>query len=282
MAGQACNRTAKPQEVAKLKDEARPQAVKPKEAPTPQTANLANITLIEARELLNENYFMDETDITKIEEEITKTRAGEKWLGLYVTEGGSSLIESKLTVKPLLDPKDNKQEIGKVISVDQPAKPVFLVAGAAMLKPGPATTIYQGGEAKGHELLNTKDLASIKPRRLKLGDQEYQLKVVVEKLRGGGGQAEPADEDFRSVRMALVFGKQTQNVIEGSVELKNDIEVWWLLWAGDADGDGKLDLYYRSRSEEGGEHTSLYLSSPAKPGELLGYVADFTTIHGAR
>jgi len=225
-----------------------------------QTAKTAKISLIEVGDIYDEG---------------VSVKNGERWLGLYVTEGGSSLIESKVTVKPLLDPEDKKTVIGKIVAVDNPAKPVFLVKGATVLKPGPAPTIYQGGDAAEHELVNTENLASRKPRQLKLGDsQEYQLKVLATKARPGEFPC-PKCVDLK---LALVFGKQTQTLYSAeAVDPENSPQTWRLLWAGDADGDGKMDLYASFSSDAVGAHTELFLSSQAKPGQLVKSVATFVS-----
>jgi hypothetical protein len=236
-----------------------------------QTTKIIQITMVETGELLNSN-FQDEKKITAVEEEIAKTKGGEKWLGLYVKGGGSSLIESNVKVKPLLDPKDGKV-IGKVIGVDQPGKPVFLVKGAAMLKPGPAPTIYLGGKEKEHELIDTDNLTSTKPRQLKLGNQEYQLKALALKVR--------ACPKCLILKLALVSGQQTQTICsEEGFDSRLDSATWRLLWAGDADGDGKLDLYVGFSSAGLGNSTELFLSSQAKPGEFVKSVATFETGYG--
>jgi uncharacterized protein YneR len=220
-----------------------------------QTARPAKITLVETGD-----FFYNEEVTVKNDERV---------LGLYVTEGGSSLIESKIRLKPAADPTapaGEKQMTGVSISVDQPGKPVFLLKGAAMLKPGPASTIYRGGEAKEHELVNTENLASRKPRQLKLGDQEYQLKVLVRKARS----VETLSPDCVELKLALVFGKQTQVLsTEQDVDPVNSPRTWKLLWAGDVDGDGKLDLYVNLSSDGVGDEMKLFLSSQAKPGQVV-------------
>jgi len=115
-----------------------------------------------------------------------------------VTKGGSSLIESKVTVKPFADRNPGVTSEQKSIGVDRPDKPIFLVKGATMLKPGPATTIYRGGKEEKDVLVDASNPASRKPKQLKLGDQEYQLKVLAQNVR-------PA-----KLQLALVSGAQTQ------------------------------------------------------------------------
>jgi hypothetical protein len=200
---------------------------------------------------------------------------GEEWLGLYVTGSGSSLISSKVTVKRVNDPivdEDESQMTGKSISVDHPVEPVFLVKGAAMLKPGPVTTVYRGDREEERWLINGVDLDSRKTLRLRLGAREYQLKVLGRK----GRSIEKQDVEFLNLQLALVFGRQTQ--ILYSPEATSETTPWSLLWAGDADGDGKLDLYVEVSSHYNVSETRLFLSSQAKPGQFVKEVARFTTI----
>lgn len=45
---------------------------------------------------------------------------------------------------------------------------------------------------------------------------------------------------------------------------------WSVLWAGDMDGDGRLDLYVNVTNHYNVTNHTLFLSSLAKPGELVG------------
>jgi hypothetical protein len=266
LSGQACVQNAKPQDAAKSETTKPQNGAGPQDAAKPQTTKPSKITLIEAGEL----FYLDTPDGEEIMDKMIKN--SDTWLGLYVTEGSSSLIESKVTVKPLLDPQIKDRALGKIIGVDNPAKPVFLVKGAAMLKPGAVATIYQGGETKEHELVNTDDLASRKPRRLKLGDQEYQLKVLERKV----GPHEPVCSDCVALDLALGCGEQTQILTgkEGFIA-PTLTYIWTLLWAGDVDGDGKLDLYVRFGLKGLSANRELFLSSQAKPGQLVKSVVTF-------
>lgn len=203
-----------------------------------------------------------------------KANDGERWLGLYVTGSGSSLITSKVTVERVVDPivdEDERQMTGKSVSVDHPVTPVFLVKGATMLKPGPVTTIYQGGMAEEYSLIDGYDLASRKTLRLRLGDREYQLKVLGRKVRS----SENPDVEFLNLQLAFVLGGQTQILYSPGVV--GETAPWSLLWAGDADGDGKLDLYVAVSWHYNITERKLFLSSQAKPGQLIKEVAAFVT-----
>lgn len=49
-----------------------------------------------------------------------------------------------------------------------------------------------------------------------------------------------------------------------------------LLWVGDLDRDGHLDLYFDEFNEKGFINTELHLSTLAEPGNLVGLAADFS------
>jgi len=225
-----------------------------------QSAKTGKILLVET----GEGFHGDEAPV----------KDGERWLGLYVTGGGSSLITSKVKVERVVDPivdEDENKMTGKSVSVDHPAKPVFLVKGAAMMKPGLVTTVYQGGRSEEHWLINGYELASRKTLRLRLGAGEYQLKVLGRKVR----PSENPNAEFLNLKLALVFGGQTQ--ILYSPGIVDEATPWSLLWAGDVNGDEKLDLYVSVSWHYNVSETRLFLSSQAKPGQLVKEVAKFVT-----
>src|SRR5262249_16762717 len=91
------------------------------------------------------------------------------------------IIMSVLTIRRvedgIVDPGTGKKT-GKLVTVNRPGNPIFLVKDAEMLKLGPAPTIYRGGRTEKHELIDGWSLKSRKTFRLKLGEREYQLKVT--------------------------------------------------------------------------------------------------------
>lgn len=206
--------------------------------------------------------------------EEVKARNGEKWLGLYVGKNGSSLLFTTLKIRrvvdEILDLDTPGQKTGKEVLVDQSAKPVFLVKNAEMLKEGAVTTVYHGSHTKRHELAFGEEKYFGKAVRLKLGGQEYSLKTL--------GKQYPLTGDFQgqtAFDVGLVFtdGKMTQTLY--SIKASVDSKPWYLLWAGDADGDGKLDLYVEVSPHYNGWESRLFLSSQAKPGRLVNEMAKF-------
>lgn len=217
-----------------------------------QSARTAKVLLVET----GEGFHGDEI----------KARDGEKWLGLYVTRRGSFLAESTVTVWRVFDPivdEDERKPTGKSVSVSGREAPVFLVKNAGMLKPGKATTIYRGGREEVHSFGRKTRVT------LKLGGQTYQLRVVSPKrLSPEAPGLLPPD-----AKLTLTSGSLTQTLYSLS-NGSSDID-WYLLWAGDVDGDGKLDLYLSLSYHYNIEQRRLYLSSQAKAGNLVSQVAEF-------
>jgi hypothetical protein len=73
-------------------------------------------------------------------------------------------------------------------------------------------------------------------------------------------------------RVVLRSGDRTQVLMDLDAEAESDI-----LWAGDLDGDGKLDLLLRVPSHEAATDVRLYLSTGAKGNELVRQVASQLT-----
>lgn len=219
-----------------------------------QTARTAKVLLVET----GEGFHGDEV----------KARNGERWLGLYVTGRGSFLAESTVTVRRVFDPivdEDERKPTGKSVSVSGREEPVFLVKNAQMLKQGKTTTVYRGGHDEAHSLGRKTRVT------LKLGGRTYQLRVVSPKrLAPEAIGALPPD-----AKLTLTSGSSTQTLY--SLNNNSNDPSWYLLWAGDADGDGKLDLYLSLSYHYNLDQRRLFLSSQAEAGNLVNQVAEFAT-----
>lgn len=196
-----------------------------------------------------------------------KARTGEKWLGLYVTRRGSSLIPSTVQVKRIVDevndPPKSGQMTGKEVSVDQKNKPVFLIKSVGMMKPGAVVTVYKGGQDLPHALTEKSVV------NLKLGQTNYQLKIVSH-LRSSGERVVPPGAE-------LIFTSDSRSQTLYKLNDLADGINWYLLWAGDVDGDGKLDLYLSLSDNENVTEHRLFLSHQARAGQLAQQVAKFRT-----
>lgn len=195
-------------------------------------------------------------------EEVT-AKTGEHWLGLRIDGDRSTLLPYTLTIEtvhdPLVDEKD--QKTGAKVSVDLPLEPRFLVQGGNMLNEGPAKTVYEGGFEDG--------LTAKQPLSLKLGDVGYELKIIAQ------GKAEKCETErmLNNGQLILSSGERTQ-VLYTLEECGND-PTWYVIWAGDLDNDGKLDLYVSVNQHYNVSERKLFLSSLAAEKDLVHQAAEF-------
>ena len=187
--------------------------------------------------------------------------SGEVWLGLYSTPDGYALIPSGITVETVYDPfVDNAGErTGKVVSVEGQTRPLFLVKGLNIPKRKFIKTLSVEGAI----------LSPGKYLDLRLdGKSEYHLTAY--------GEGEIGPNGFTSLEnysVELSKGRLSQELVAYS---STNGAIPTLLWAGDLDGDGQLDLVINATP-----HYTVYsapmlfLSSMARDGNLVRKVAVF-------
>lgn len=193
-------------------------------------------------------------------------RTGQRWLGLYVNGRGSVLRYSRIRVRTVSDDVTDygtKKKTGKEVSVHSAPGPVFLLSRAPILKPGPVISLFREKADFNRGLEKF-------PVELKLGRKSYLLKVI------GADKSSSLcrDSSFpRNARLVLVAGKSVQTLYQLD-DCGNDPS-WYLLWAGDLDRDGKLDLYVNVTQHYDVSERRLFLSSTASKGKLVRNVATF-------
>ena len=197
-----------------------------------------------------------------------KARTGEKWLGLYVPAERSSTLKSTVlsvrTVKDELVDQGSKSKTGKRISVKLKPAPILLVKGANTLRPGSVTTVFEGGEEAA--------LGSGSDIELKLREKTYHLKVLTQAKSG---------EEYISrndAKLVLALGETEQVLYDLGGKGTETEASWHLIWAGDADGDGKLDLYVNVSYHYNVSQRKLFLSSQARGRELVREEAELITM----
>lgn len=149
-------------------------------------------------------------------------------------------------------------------------KPVRGLAGLP-LQGGPLTTWLHAGMGR-YPGSNEADSMSV---RIDMGERGKAL--LVPRLQAPPPNANPGDAPEANLVFELRVAGKRQRLgayqwhLDGARPLQGPE---YLLWAGDLDGDGKIDLlmnftdYYWN--------TVLFLSSLAKPGELVGEAARFS------
>jgi hypothetical protein len=177
---------------------------------------------------------------------------GREWLGLQVFEGGSRLEHVDVRWIGSLSFEDSLF----TLSV-QPGAPVLIVADVQQLSVGPAITLSRLEET----------LSSGSPLRFVLGPRAYALALT--------GTA----PTMCDAAVTLSDGTLSQDLYFPNDEyISCDEPHFSVQWAGDLDGDGRLDLLTTFSQKYSYFPRRLWLSSAAREGELVGLVA---TLDGA-
>ena len=130
--------------------------------------------------------------------------------------------------------------------------PVLLVHGVPGLESGGITcaTIDGPEEPKPGDRLS-----------IDLGGHHYQMTFDA--------------DDQRGTNMRIRLSDKSQSQVLWSTPGEPAGPHWYVIWAGDLDRDGKLDLFVDFSYQENDEPHVLLLSSRAKPGQMVGEAARF-------
>jgi hypothetical protein len=179
---------------------------------------------------------------------------GEIWLGLFKVKDGYFLRNTKIKIKKVNDSigDENWEETGKSVSVTGKEQATFLLKNAEFLSPGKVRTVFHAETDENYVSLEN-------------GFKEYYyFNGIKYTLRVEG----------ESNTSKLILETEDSRQVLFYVSSMGDA-TWDLLWIGDLDGDGKLDLYANLPTFYNFAQHRLFLSSQAKNGELVKQVAMF-------
>jgi hypothetical protein len=191
--------------------------------------------------------------------EVSDADAG-PWLGLF-PDGQryawrDAIVDVKAVRDDSVDAKD--QRTGREVSVRGGANPVFLLRGGEDLR---VATV------DGYRELELRALHNGDQLKLALGKQEFLLRVSNPHRHG--------DADMAGSSLELQSNGVTQ-LLYSAPESANE-PAWEILWAGDLDGDGKLDLYLQLGADSSVSERFLFVSTLAVSGQLVDEFAVFRT-----
>lgn len=199
--------------------------------------------------------------------------AGPDWWGIFPEGDGFTLQSAQIVITPFRDEiagDATDAKTGKRVAVPQEMEPVLLVKG--MKNPVQGTL---------------RSLADSPPYSyLHLGETRY-LRMKDEKPRDAlrlvaVGEAKdwvemPGHVAVFNYQFKLYRGYD-QNAVIQALPLVKIVSVDGpprLIWAGDLDRDGKIDLLMDLTHDYNLMHLALFLSSTAKEGEFVGLVAEW-------
>lgn len=195
----------------------------------------------------------DIIEVTVYHDSELNTKSGLTWMGLFPTKAGQfELRPTKVKVSRVRDEINDEaadQKTGKKVTASDKVQPLFLMNGVSALKAGKVSTSKTYQKERPDVGFKTK---------LNLGSKESTLTVSGTKK----------DSEYRKdYKIILETGGVKQTVYERKEV--SDSSFPSLLWAGDLDGDGKLDLILDTTDNYNVRDVTLFLSTKAKPGKLV-------------
>ena len=188
---------------------------------------------------------------------------GKEWYGLFKTDSGCVLepveIKTKSCPAPFSDrPGDTS---GVSITVEHPLEPLLLVGSSHGFQSGSISTHFTGD----------RFIQAGVP--ISLG-KYYSLTALG--LVTDAGWRHPGGLptfDYRVLLFKYPFSRNDRQIlIQHEIAVAEDTPS--LLWAGDLDRDGQLDLLLDISNHYAARHYVLYLSSEADAGDLVKPVAE--------
>lgn len=197
-----------------------------------------------------------------------KAQDGETWLALVEEGSGFALREIKISVTTVVDEVIDvpPAKTGKKVSAPKGLEPVVMLRNLPQLKAGPVATA---------EIVD-RDFNAGKATGIYFDGMMYELEIQCDKAA--------LDKEQIDCPLQLIDGSSKQSLTTypiyhpGTDKQSIASEAFpQVFWAGDLDGDGRLDLILDLTDHYNVSAPTLLLSSPAKAGELVRPVAEFRT-----
>jgi hypothetical protein len=188
-----------------------------------------------------------------------KARSGERWIGLL--HGPSGFVWRAVTIAahPVNDPVVDEPGEKTGIEVSVPGRAILLTKGIPGLLGTKVRTVLDNPEGL---ILPEQDALE-----LALNGGGYRIRVS-DRRPGDDAPEKPSRLVLESAGKSQVLYEWPTGLLDQHCEL---------LWAGDLDGDGKLDLVMILSDHYNVMETTLFLSSRHSKGDLVKRIGKFVT-----
>ncbi len=209
---------------------------------------------------------------------------GESWFGLFPTENGFELKQCKVRVVPFRDfcmGDTEEEKTGREVCVEGEVEPLFLIHGMDTLQEGDVETCIklEKPHNSGIFLFPGQHLSARLPIPGKSAGATrlYALVALGEAVEADPGLGYAV---MRHYQIVLNRTQAAAQELTGSQILREYAEFDLegppkLIWAGDLDRDGQLDVFMNTYHEYAAREYTLFLSSMAEMGELVKEVASY-------
>ena len=195
---------------------------------------------------------------SQFHEDETPAKSGQHWMALIDEGQSSSLRDVTIHVERVTDVGDEPgKKSGKAISIatlTRQESVIVLLRGMPLREGAVPTARYSGEGDAGKPLHIT----------LPNSTTTYELAISCD-----GRDCPLTLSENRTLQRLFVFNDNPY---------ARDFKGLRVIWAGDLDGDGKLDLLVDVSNHDNASDTALYLSSKARSGELVGLAAILQTV----
>lgn len=203
-------------------------------------------------------------------------RGGGDWWGIFPEGEGYTFQPVRVRVEAVIDPlaDGDTRKTATLITVPGKAEDIPLIRGLMSAVAGPLKSLKPeknwGYIAPGHSITLPWD-----------GAQQNEVLTISAEGREERrhhpryGSIDGVDYKLRLNRQS---GENYSTQVIAFLPVLQCLDGPKLVWAGDLDRDGKLDLLYDLRSVYIDNELALFLSSAAKEGELVGLVARWNAV----
>jgi len=202
-------------------------------------------------------------------------RDGERWLGLQVSSGNAALVATRLRVQPVHDALLDApgEATGREIGSDEESAVTVYLRGAA-LRPGPVA-MAEGLSSDPASLHATSQSFVFREAsyRIETHCDMEAIQLVSEQKQVTCRLLLHAPEATQVLGSRLGYFEAGSDVLQ----FRDDGQLR-LLFAGDLDRDGRMDLLLDMSDHYNVSRPTLWLSSKAAEGDVVGEAAAFESV----
>jgi hypothetical protein len=201
-------------------------------------------------------------------------RHGERWFALTADADGARLTRTRLQVKTVVDEMldVDGQATGQAVSSAGAGDDLVTYLRGPGLHEGPVTRAASV-DSEGND-------SGLPAQTLRLGTREYRIATRCEADRATANMyrcsIDLIDGERRQTLVAM-SGQRDGAVVHGGVLLGSEASPH-LIFAGDLDRDGRLDLIFDTTDHYNVSRPTLFLSGAAGAGELVRMVAEYHSV----
>lgn len=205
-------------------------------------------------------------------------RHGERWFALTADADGARLTRTRLQVKTVVDEMldVDGQATGQAVSSAAASGAVLTYLRGPGLHEGPVTQAVSpdiGNNNEGGD-------SGLPAQTLRFGGRDYRIATRCEADRATANMyrcsIDLIDGERRQTLVAM--SGQRDATVAGSGMLLGSEATPHLIFAGDLDRDGRLDLIFDTTDHYNVSRPTLFLSGTAAEGELVRMVAEYHSV----